>query len=129
MSAAQPPETKRRMNFRVRDPRFTDGACPKLDLTIVYLDRGDTSLSLDYDATGTEVAEKKKAQGMIRKAGEIPLGNSGEIRRQTFMLEDARFGKGVKPDKADFTLTPAKPTDFVIFGAYLEPEKSSQKKP
>ena len=119
MSAAQPLETKRRMNFRVRDPRFTDGALPKLDLTIVYLDRGETTLSVDYDTSGPEATEKKTAQGTTRKAGEIMLGNSGEIRTQTFTLEDARFGKGVKPDKADFTLTPAKPTDFVIFGAYL----------
>lgn len=129
MSAAQPPETKRRMNFRVRDPRFTDGAAPKLNLTIVYLDRGDTSLSLDYDATGPEAAEKKKAQDTTRKAGEIQLGNTGEIRRQTFTLEGARFGKGVKPDRADFTLTPAKPLDLIIFGVYLQAEKSSQNKP
>ena len=81
--------------------------------------RGQTTLSVDYDANGTEQTKEKKTEGTTRKAGEIVLGNSGEIRSQTFSLKDARFEKGVRPDKADFSLTPAKPADFVIFGAYL----------
>jgi uncharacterized protein len=119
MSAATPPETKRRMNFRVRDPRFTNGACSELSLTIVYLDLGETTLSVEYDATAPEPTGTKKTEGTTRKAGEIVLGNSGEIRSQTFNLKDARFAKGVKPNKADFSLVPAKPSDFVILGSYL----------
>jgi len=120
MSAATPPETRRRMNFRLKDPRFTKGACPELSLTILYLDLGQTTLSVDYDANGTEQTQGKKTEGTTRKAGEIFLGNSGDIRSKTFSLKDARFEKGVKPDKADFSLTPAKPADFVIFGACLQ---------
>lgn len=107
------------MNFRVTDPRVNNGACQEVSLTILYLDLGQTTLSVDYDANGTEQTKMRKTEGTTRKAGEILLGNSGEIRSQTFTLKDARFEKGVRPDKADFSLTPAKPEDFVVFGAYL----------
>ena len=119
MSAASPPETKRRMNFRVRDPRFTGGAAPKLDLTVVYLDLGETALTLEYDAAGPQTGGEKDAKGTTRRAGDIQLGNTGEIRSQTFTLEEVRFGKGARPDGVDFKLTPTKPADFVVLGAYL----------
>ena len=120
MSAATPRESRRRMNFRVTDPQFNNGACPELSLTILYLDLGQTTLSVDYDANTIKQAGEKNAEGTTRKAGEILLGNSGEIKSQTFRLKDARFQKGVRPDKADFSLTPAKSEDFVVLGAYLQ---------
>ncbi len=61
--------------------------------------------------------------------GEILLGNSGDMRSRIFTLKDARFDKGVRPDKADFSLTPAKPWDFVIFGAYLRKSPSPKSSP
>jgi hypothetical protein len=75
---------------------------------------------VDYDANAIKQAGEKIAEGTTRKAGEILLGNSGEIKSQTFRLKDARFQKGVRPDKADFSLTPAKSEDFVVLGAYLQ---------
>jgi hypothetical protein len=120
MSAVTPRESRRRMNFRVTDPQFNNGACPELSLTILYLDLGQTTLSVDYDANTITQAGEKNAEGTTRKAGEILLGNSGEIKSQTFRLKDARFQKGVRPDKADFSLTPAKSEDFVVLGAYLQ---------
>ena len=115
MSAVSPPETKRRMGFRVTDPRFVSGACPKLSLTVVYLDWGDAKISVNYDA----INPADPAKGLSTKAGEISVGHSGEIRTQVFSVEDARFGKGVPPDKTDFSLVSDRGVDFVIFGTFL----------
>jgi hypothetical protein len=108
------------MGFRVRDPRFANGACAKLNLTIAYLDLGDARISVDYDAGGTAKPSAKEGQGITKNAGVISIGHSGEIRTHAFALEDVRFGKGVKPDKVDFSLTSDKGVDFVILGAFLQ---------
>jgi hypothetical protein len=116
ISAVSPPEAKRRMGFRVRDSHFLSGTCPEISLTVVYLDLGDLNISLNYDA----INPADPAKGLVKKAGEISVGHSGEIRTQVFSLEDARFGKGVPPDKTDFSLASDRGGDFVFFGAFLQ---------
>jgi hypothetical protein len=131
MSAVSPPESKRRMAFRVSDPRFTKSACANLTVTVVYLDLGDACVSLNYDSVDATRSKPKSTNGTPKTAGRISIGHSSEIRSQIFHLEGARFDKGVPPENADFCLTSDKPADFVIFGVYLQkaatPEKGSAK--
>jgi hypothetical protein len=126
MSAVSPPETKRRMGFRVRDSRYANGACPKLALTVVYLDLGTAKLTLEYDGAGPAAAGNKQTEGATRRASDIALGNSGKIQARTFAIEDARFGKSVKPDKVDFSLTSDQGVDFVILGVFLQAKEDTE---
>ena len=119
MSAVTPPEAKRRMNFRVSNPHFTNGTCPNVLLTIAYLDFGDARISIAYDALVSEKKSTGENKGTTKIAGVISLGHSGEIRTQDFALDNVRFGKGVKPGDSDFSLISDTGTDFVILGAYL----------
>jgi hypothetical protein len=81
-------------------------------VSVLYLDKGDVSAVLGYDAMGVEGI---RAPG-DRSAGTFTIGNTGAIKRQDFEITDARFDS---KRKAAFRLTTNKDADFAILGVFL----------
>lgn len=102
----------RSMEFRVLDKSLLDGSCPNVLVSVLYLDKGDLSAVLGYDALGLEGI---RAPG-DRSAGTFKIGNTGAIKRQDFEITDARFDS---KKKAAFRLTTNKDSDFAILGVFL----------
>ena len=100
------------MEFRVLDKSLLDGSCPNVLVSVLYLDKGDLSAVLGYDALGLEGI---RAPG-DRSAGTFKIGNTGAIKRQDFEITDARFDS---TKKAAFRLTTNKDSDFAILGVFL----------
>ena len=114
MSAALVTTGTRRMLFDVTDARFAEGACPGVTISVMYLDKGDCTVTLTYDAWGDDPTNPKGAR---RTAGAFQVGNSGEWKIQRYTLPDARFAQL----GSDFELRINRDVDFVIQGAYLPP--------
>ena len=113
---------QRRVEFRVYDPRFSAGACSNVLLSVLYLDKGNCTVSLLYDYGDGKVYTAGKP-GAFKPGGDIQIGNSGTIKRIDFNLPDARFGKNMVNEGTDFRLVADKEVDFVILGAFLQPAK------
>ena len=111
----------RRMEFRVHDPKFQEGATPDATLSVLYLDKGDCKVSLIYDSGDEVVRVKGRIPGAYKPGGEFQIGNSGTIKRFDFKLPDARFAKNLRLEGTDFRLVANKDADFVILGAFLQP--------
>ena len=109
---------KRSMEFRVPDEKLSDGACPKVTLSVLYVDKGDCTATLGYDAAGDEGG---KPPG-DRSAGNFKIGNTGAIKRQDFKIADARFDS---KRASAFRLSTDKDTDFAILGVFLRQDKST----
>jgi uncharacterized protein len=120
MSCSLAKTGKRRMEFRVYDDKFQNGACSNVTITVLYLDKGDCKMSLLYDSGDDVVRVKGRAPGAFKPGGAFQIGNSGTIKRQDFKLPDARFGKNLMLEGTDFRLVANKDTDFVILGAFLQ---------
>ena len=121
MSASLAQTGKRRMEFRVHDGRFQNGATPEVTLSVLYLDKGDCNVSLVYDSSDDVVRVRGRAPGAFKPGGELKIGNTGTIKRHDFKLPDARFAKNLLLEGTDFRLVANKDTDFVILGAFIQP--------
>lgn len=121
MSASLAKTGQRRMEFRVQDERFQNGATPEAALSVLYLDKGDCKVSLIYDSDDDVVRAKGRQPGAYKPGGEFQIGNTGTIKRHDFNLPDARFGKNLLLEGTDFRLIADKDVDFVILGAFLQP--------
>ena len=108
---------KRSMEFRVPDEKLSDGAWPKVTLSVLYVDKGDCTASLVYDAAGSEPSQPAGD----KNAGTFRIGNTGAIKRQDFKISDARFDSS---RASAFRLSTDKDTDFAILGAFLRQEAS-----
>jgi hypothetical protein len=124
MSASVAKTGKRRMEFRVDDQRFSEGACSNVLLSVLYLDKGDCKASLLYDSGDDVVRQRGREPGAFKPGGEFQIGNTGTIKRHDFKLPDARFGKNLLLEGTDFRLVANKDADFVILGAFLQPLKT-----
>ena len=120
MSASLAQTGKRRMEFRVYDERFKNGATPEVTLSVLYLDKGDCSVSLIYDSGDDVVRVRGRAPGAFKPGGKFQTGNTGTIKRHDFKLADARFARNLLLEGTDFRLVANKDVDFVILGAFLQ---------
>lgn len=121
MSCSLAKTGKRRMEFRVYDDKFQNGACSNVVLSVLYLDKGDCKVSLIYDSGDDVVRQRGRAPGAFKPGGEFFIGHTGAIKRHDFNLPDARFGKNLLLEGTDFRLIADKEVDFVILGAFLQP--------
>jgi hypothetical protein len=121
MSCSLAKTGKRRMEFRVHDPKFENGTTPEVTLSVLYLDKGDCKVSLIYDSGDDVVRVKGREPGSFKPGGEFQIGSSGTIKRYDFQLPDARFAKKLLMEGTDFRLVANKDVDFVILGAFLQP--------
>lgn len=124
MSCSLAQTGKRRMEFRVYNENFQNGACPNVTLSVLYLDKGDCKVSLIYDSGDDVVRVPGRAPGAFKPGGEFKIGNTGTIKRHDFKLPDARFGKNLLLEGTDFRLVADKDADFLILGAFLQPLKT-----
>jgi hypothetical protein len=120
MSCSLAETGKRRMEFRVQDVRFQKGAAPEVTLSVLYLDKGDSNVSLIYDSGDDVVRFRGREPGAFKPGGEFRIGNTGTIKRHDFKLPDARFAQNLRNEGTDFRLVTNKDTDFVILGAFLQ---------
>jgi hypothetical protein len=120
MAASLANTGKRFMQFRVFDPRFQDIGRRKLTFTVVYLDRGDCTVSLDYDARDETRTVDGQKSVKLKRRGEFSVGSSGQLKVHRFTLDDAEFGRGVKIEGPHLQLGIDREVDFVILGAHLE---------
>ena len=107
---------KRRMEFRLQDEKFRNGAAPEVTLSVLYLDKGDCKVTLVYDSADESKPARERGLG-----GEFRIGNTGTIKRHDFKLADARFARKLRREGTDFRLITDKDVDFAILGAYLQP--------
>jgi hypothetical protein len=121
MSCSLAKTGKRRVDFRVYDDKFQNGACSNVTISVLYLDKGDCKVSLLYDSGDDVVRVRGRAPGAFKPGGEFQIGNTGTIKRHDFQLPDARFGKNLLLEGTDFRLVADKDVDFVILGAWLQP--------
>jgi hypothetical protein len=74
------------------------------DVSVEFLDAGEGSFVLEYDAWDPALPAADRA---VKSAGERRFTGTGEWRTETFELLDARFGNG-QPGGSDFRLVTEK---------------------
>jgi hypothetical protein len=80
------------MAFQV-DDRYAVGGTNRVTITVTYLDHGQDSWRLTYDAVGDPA----------RVAGTVVKTNTDAWKQAVFALDDARLANS-QPGAADFTL-------------------------
>ena len=76
--------------FALNDPRFRSGAQPSVEVTVTYLDQGNTGVTVQYDSSDKSVTHPKGV-GAFKRAGNFKVGKSGEWKKAVFILTDAFF--------------------------------------
>jgi len=78
--------------FKADNPAFRNGRQAKVEVTIVYLDRGDSSVTVQYDSSDRNVhADHPKGAGVFKKAGGFRVKNSNGWKIAVFTMDDALF--------------------------------------
>ena len=92
--------TVRRMCFDVEDGfwYFDERA---FQVAVEYLDLGEGSFSLEYDSGDRKLPAEQR---VVKSAGTVAFGGSGEWRTHLFELPDAVFGNG-QPGGSDLRLS------------------------
>jgi len=108
---------KRSMEFRVLDKKLAEGACPKVLVSVLYVDKGDCTATLVYDGIAIEGGRPAGE----RSAGNFKIGNTGAIKRHDFNIADARFDS---TRASAFRLATDKDADFAVLGVFLRPDKA-----
>jgi hypothetical protein len=103
---------KRRMEFRALDQALSNEACPQVLASVLYVDRGDCTATLGYDAVGVE---GKRPPG-DESADTFKIGNTGLVKRHDFKITDARLDS--KRQSALWLFT-GKDVDFALGGMFL----------
>lgn len=103
---------KRSMEFRVLDPALSNEACPQVLASVLYVDKGDCTATLGYDAAGVE---GKRPPG-DKSAGTFKIGNTGLVKRHDFKITDARLDS---KRQSALRLSTNKDVDFALVGMFL----------
>jgi len=73
--------------FKLKDLSFRFGKTPKVQVTITYLDRGNTAVFVEYDSKDPSA----NAAGAFKEATRFKIAHSGKWKTEVFNLDDARF--------------------------------------
>ncbi len=73
--------------FKLKDMAYRNGKQPAVQVSITYLDKGNTSAYVQYDSSDGHA----NAGGMFKEATRFRVKQSGKWKTSVFNLEDARF--------------------------------------
>ncbi|MCK5564069.1 MAG: hypothetical protein KAJ07_02390 [Planctomycetes bacterium] len=110
--------------FKVTDMSLRSGKSPEVIVSIVYFDRGDGTVTVQYDSSDKGVREVKTAPGAWKHGGKLKLQNSGKWKVGEFTFDDAFFDG--RCNGADIRLNCAK--SFVFSKLYCRSQKQRVKK-
>jgi hypothetical protein len=77
--------------FKVTDGSFKYGKCPEVVISIIYFDRGDGTVLIQYDSSDKNVRVVKNAPGAWKDGGKLKLENTRKWKKAEFTLTDAFF--------------------------------------
>lgn len=78
--------------FLLKDPAFRNGNQPAVQVSITYLDRGNTAAFVEYDSSDAQVnPSHPKGPGAFKEATRFQVKQSGNWKTVVFDLADARF--------------------------------------
>jgi hypothetical protein len=107
--------------FKVTDRSFKSGKNSEVILSMVYFDRGDGTVLLQYDSSDKSVRVVKDAPGAWKQGGKLKLENTLTWKKAEFTLEDAFFDG--RCNGADIRLNCGK--SFVFSKLYCRSDKAS----
>lgn len=131
MSVSELNRPYRKMGFRMPDDRYLARTPARVQVTIVYLDRGDCDVQVFYDSTDkswlasksehagtmTERVKRSARKGAFKPAAVLKVGDSGQWRTATLELKDARFATESAGKDLFFYIN--KNEDFIVQGVYV----------
>lgn len=73
--------------FKMPIVSFCNGKQPNIQVSITYLDKGNTPVAVEYDSSD----KTANAGGTFKMATSFQVGNSGKWKTEVFNLNDAQF--------------------------------------
>ena len=110
--------------FKVTDRSLRSGKCPEVILSMVYFDRGDGTITIQYDSSDKNVRVVKNSPGAWASGGKLKLENTGKWKKVEFTFNDAFFDG--RCNGADIRLSCAK--SFVFSKLYCRSKEAKGKK-
>ncbi len=110
--------------FKVTDRSFKFGKSPEVVISMVYFDRGDGTVTIQYDSSDKSVRVVKDAPGAWKHGGKLKLENTGKWKIAKFTIDDAFFNG--RCNGADIRLNCAK--SFVFSKLYCRPKEAKGKR-
>ncbi len=78
--------------FLLKVPAFRNGNQPEVQVSITYLDRGTTTVAVEYDSSDKRVnATHPKGAGVFKEATRFKVKQSDVWKTVVFNLNDANF--------------------------------------
>ena len=78
--------------FKLKEQSYRNGQQPAVQVSITYLDRGNTAVAVEYDSSDKHVnASHPKGAGVFKEAHRFRVKQSGRWKTTVFDLKDANF--------------------------------------
>ncbi len=78
--------------YNLEDPALREGNQPAVQVTVTYLDQGNTGVVVLYDSSDAEVnPSHPEGAGIFKEATRFQVKNSGKWKKAVFNVHDAEF--------------------------------------
>jgi len=78
--------------FKLKEQSYRNGQQPAVQVSITYVDRGNTAVAVEYDSSDKHVnASHPKGAGVFKEAHRFRVKQSGRWKTTVFDLRDANF--------------------------------------
>jgi sialate O-acetylesterase len=77
--------------YKNTDLSFKSGKCPQVVLSVIYFDRGDGTVAIQYDSSDKHVLVVKENPGAWKNGGNLKLENTLQWKKAEFTITDALF--------------------------------------
>jgi sialate O-acetylesterase len=77
--------------YQITEPGFKSGKCPQVVLSVIYFDRGDGTVAIQYDSSDKNVLVVKENPGAWKNGGNLKLENTLTWKKAEFPITDALF--------------------------------------
>ncbi|MBM4104190.1 MAG: sialate O-acetylesterase [Planctomycetes bacterium] len=100
--------------YKITDQSLRSGKCPQVVLSVIYFDRGDGTVAIQYDSSDKNILVVKENPGAWKNGGNLKLENTLIWKKAEFTITDALFDG--RCNGADIRLNCAK--SFVFLKLY-----------